>query len=73
MLCNLGGVIGVALGLVLGNVLVKVVGSTGFESVLPMQWVVIGLLFCTSVGLIFGMLPAIKASRLHPIEALRFE
>ncbi|MGB5164031.1 MAG: ABC transporter permease [Woeseiaceae bacterium] len=73
VLCNLGGVLGVALGLVLGNVLVKVVGSASFESVLPMQWVVVGLLFCTSIGLIFGMLPAIKASRLHPIDALRFE
>ena len=73
VLCNLGGVLGVALGLVLGNVLVKVAGSTSFESVLPMQWVVVGLVFCTSIGLIFGMLPAIKASRLHPIEALRFE
>ncbi len=73
VLCNLGGVLGVALGLVLGNVLVKVAGSPSFESVLPMQWVVVGLVFCTSIGLIFGMLPAIKASRLHPIEALRFE
>jgi putative ABC transport system permease protein len=73
VLCNLGGLLGVALGLVLGNVLVKVVGSASFESVLPMQWVVVGLLFCTSIGLIFGMLPAIKASRLHPIDALRFE
>ena len=73
VLCNLGGVLGVALGLVLGNVLVKVAGSTSFESVLPMQWVVVGLVFCTSIGLIFGMLPAIKASRLHPIDALRFE
>jgi len=73
VLCNLGGVLGVALGLVLGNLLVKLVGSTSFESVLPMQWVVVGLVFCTSIGLIFGMLPAIKASRLHPIDALRFE
>ena len=73
VLCNLGGVLGVALGLVLGNLLVKVADSTSFESVLPLQWVVVGLVFCTSIGLIFGMLPAIKASRLHPIDALRFE
>ncbi len=38
-----------------------------------MQWAVIGLLFCTAVGVIFGMLPAIKASRLNPIDALRYE
>jgi putative ABC transport system permease protein len=38
-----------------------------------MEWAVIGLLFCTAVGVIFGMLPAIKASRLNPIDAIRYE
>jgi putative ABC transport system permease protein len=38
-----------------------------------MEWAVIGLLFCSAVGVIFGMLPAIKASRLNPIDALRYE
>jgi putative ABC transport system permease protein len=38
-----------------------------------MQWAVVGLVFCTLVGIIFGMLPAVRASRLNPIEALRYD
>ena len=73
VLCNLGGVIGVAVGFGIGNMMVKLGMSPTFETVVPMQWAVIGLLFCTAVGVIFGMLPAIKASRLNPIDALRYE
>jgi len=73
VLCNLGGVIGVALGFGIGNMIVKLGMSPSFEAVVPMQWAVIGLLFCTAVGVIFGMLPAVKASRLNPIDALRYE
>jgi putative ABC transport system permease protein len=73
ILCNIGGVIGVALGFALGNVMVTAAISDQFESAVPMQWAVIGLVFCTAVGIGFGLLPAIKASRLHPIDALRYE
>ncbi len=73
VLCNVGGVIGVAVGMLFGNALVKVGMSSRFESVVPLQWAVVGLLFCTTVGVLFGMLPAIKASRLNPIDALRYE
>jgi putative ABC transport system permease protein len=38
-----------------------------------MEWAAIGLVFCTAVGILFGMLPAVKASRLNPIDALRYE
>jgi putative ABC transport system permease protein len=47
--------------------------SSSFEAVVPVGWALVGLLFCTAVGVIFGMLPAIKASRLNPIDALRYE
>jgi putative ABC transport system permease protein len=73
VLCNVGGVIGVLIGFGIGNMMVKLGMGSGFESVVPMEWAVIGLLFCTAVGVIFGMLPAIKASRLNPIDALRYE
>ena len=39
----------------------------------PMEWAVIGLLFCSAVGIGFGLLPAIRAARLDPVEALRYE
>jgi putative ABC transport system permease protein len=73
VLCNFGGVIGVLLGFGFGNLMVKVGMSPTFEAVVPINWAIIGLLFCTIVGVAFGMLPAIKASRLHPIDALRYE
>jgi len=73
LLSNVGGIIGVLMGFGFGNVFVKLGVSSEFESTVPMEWAVIGLLFCTAVGVIFGMLPAIKASRLNPIDALRYE
>ena len=73
MLCNFGGIIGVAVGFGIGNMMVKLGISSSMEAVVPVEWGVIGLLFCTAVGIIFGMVPAVKASRLNPIDALRFE
>lgn len=70
ILCNIGGVFGVMVGFGLGNV---VTIFTGFAANVPMEWAVGGLVFCTTVGLIFGMWPAVLASRLDPIDALRYE
>jgi putative ABC transport system permease protein len=70
LLCNIGGIVGVAIGFGLGNILAMV---TDFKVSIPMNWAVIGLLFCTTVGLIFGYWPARKASVLNPIESLRYE
>jgi putative ABC transport system permease protein len=70
VLCNVGGAIGVLAGFGLGN-LVSV--FTDFPAHVPLGWAVRGLAFCTLVGLTFGMWPAVKAARLHPIDALRRE
>lgn len=43
------------------------------EIAVPWLWVFIGLGFCTLVGIVFGIWPAAKASRLDPIESLRYE
>jgi putative ABC transport system permease protein len=70
VLCNVGGVIGVLVGFGLGNL---VSAFTDFAVSVPLEWAVRGLAFCTAVGVTFGMWPAIKASRLDPIDALRHE
>jgi putative ABC transport system permease protein len=70
VLCNIGGVIGVVVGFGLGNL---VTVFTHFDANVPLEWAVIGLVFCSAVGIAFGLLPALRAARLDPIEALRYE
>jgi len=65
-----GGLIGIILGIIGGNI---VAGILGFSIVIPLDWIVIGLLVTTIVGVVFGVYPAVKASNLDPIEALRYE
>lgn len=65
-----GGIIGVAFGAAIG---VGVHLATGFPLALPWWTFVTGLSFSTAVGVFFGMVPAVRASRLDPIEALRYE
>jgi putative ABC transport system permease protein len=69
-LTSLGGVLGIVLGSALGWGAHLV---TGFPISLPWWSFAIGLGFSASVGIFFGMYPAFKASRLDPIEALRYE
>src|SRR3990167_380125 len=70
VLCNVGGVIGIALGFLLGNVFTF---FTAFEANVPIGWAVFWVFFCSLIGIVFGMIPAIKASRLNPIDALHYE
>ena len=70
ILCNLGGIVGILVGFGLGNVITF---FTAFEAKVPLQWAVFGLVFCSTVGVVFGLVPAIRASRLRPIDALRYE
>jgi len=70
ILCNIGGVVGVLVGFGLGNLVTL---FTSFDVNVPLQWVFIGLAFCSAVGVAFGLLPAVRASRLKPIDALRYE
>jgi len=66
----LGALFGIVLGILVGNIF-SVVLNTGF--VVPWNWVFYGIAICSLVGLLAGLYPALKAGRLNPIEALRYE
>ena len=66
----IGAAFGVVLGVIVGNVF-SLVLSTGF--VVPWGWLLGGIAICSLVGLLAGLYPSLKASRLNPIEALRYE
>jgi putative ABC transport system permease protein len=70
VICQLGGLFGIILGIATGNITSYFVGA-GF--IIPWFWILSGLIICLTVGLIAGIYPAIKASQLDPVEALRNE
>ncbi len=72
VVCILGGIGGLILGIIVGNIIAKVI-SENASFIVPWFWMMMGILVCIVVGILSGIYPAIKASRLDPIEALRYE
>ena len=70
ILCELGGIVGIFLGILAGNLVGLYLDS---PVVIPYDWVIIGLVVCSIVGIVFGVYPAYKAAKLNPIDALRYE
>lgn len=66
----MGAAFGILLGIIVGNLFAMFL-KTGF--VIPWLWVFIGIAVCSLVGFTAGIYPAIKASKLNPIDALRYE
>ncbi len=71
VICLLGGAGGIIFGILVGNLVANLIGEGTL--IIPWLWIIMGLIVCIIVGLLSGYIPANKASRLDPIEALRFE
>lgn len=71
VICLIGGIAGVIMGIAIGNGIAFLIDAGSF--IIPWIWVFAGLIICVLVGLSSGYYPARKASKLDPIEALRFE
>ncbi|MBN2729771.1 MAG: ABC transporter permease [Bacteroidales bacterium] len=67
---QLGGFLGIILGVLAGNILSVVLKSS---FIIPWGWIILGFMLTLIVGVLSGLLPAIRASRLDPIESLRHE
>ena len=65
-----GGILGIALGAASAQI---VAASTGWPTITPMLWVGVACVSSAAIGIVSGFYPAWKASRLDPIEALRYE
>ncbi len=70
VICQIGGIVGIILGVFMGY---GVASYSNAKFVIPWQWMFLGFTVCMIVGVISGLYPAMKASRLDPIESLRYE
>ncbi len=70
VICLIGGFGGIFLGMVIGNLIAVQISGT---FVAPWLWLFFAIVLCTLIGLVSGFYPANKASRLDPVEALRYE
>jgi putative ABC transport system permease protein len=70
VICLMGGVLGIFLGMVLGNIISLAMGGA---FIIPWLFIILGFILCVVVGIGSGYYPAKKASKLDPVEALRYE
>lgn len=70
MIGQFGGFLGIILGILIGNLIASAL-QTSF--LIPWKWILGGVGLCFIVGVVSGYIPAMRAARIDPIEALRHE
>ncbi len=70
IICQIGGIAGIILGILIGNITSILIDGA---FVIPWVWILSGFLLCLVVGVLSGYYPSVKAAKLDPIEALRYE
>lgn len=65
-----GGLIGIAAGILIGNIIAAVMQAS---FIIPWLWMLLAISLCMAVGILSGYLPAKRAAALDPIECLRYE
>ncbi|MEL6557999.1 MAG: ABC transporter permease [Bacteroidota bacterium] len=71
IVCQFGGIGGIILGIIFGNLVPLLIGGGGF--IIPWGWIFVGVTIGFIVGILSGFIPARRASKLDPIDSLRFE
>ena len=72
-LTGLGGVLGILLGWGITEVVKRIPQATGLLVIITPGTVIVAVGVSVAIGVIFGLYPAMRAARLHPIQALRYE
>ncbi|HQU51962.1 MAG TPA: FtsX-like permease family protein, partial [Saprospiraceae bacterium] len=70
VICQIGGVLAAFLGILIGFAVSAIIKG---PFIIPWNWIILAIFLCFLVGLLSGLYPALKASRLDPIESLRYE
>lgn len=72
-ICLIGGFFGILFGIIIGNLVALAFSDAGGGFFIPWAWIILGFTLCVVVGISSGYYPASRASKLDPIDSLRYE